>query len=75
MAQEFRKSLVGELGRDVLAVGGISILQHHSFKDNILPSGLLKLIANTIGDLLIGRTHLCGINLAAAELALNGVKG
>jgi hypothetical protein len=41
---------------------------------NLLSSGLLELLAASVGDLLIGRAHLRGINLAPTELLLDGVE-
>lgn len=41
----------------------------------ILPSELLKLLTSTVGDLLVGRAHLCRVNLSTAILALGAVEG
>lgn len=39
-----------------------------------LPSHLLKLLTGTVGDLLVGRTHLRGVDLATAKLTLGAVE-
>lgn len=69
--------LVGELLRHFLAVGGESLASPHSSTAKIetVPSGLFEPLTSTVGDLLIGRTHLGRVDLAAAELALDGTEG
>jgi hypothetical protein len=39
-----------------------------------LPSSLFELLAAGVGDLLVGRAHLRGVNLAATELLLGSVE-
>lgn len=39
-----------------------------------LPSGLLELATDSIGSLLVLRTVLLGVDLAAAELALDSIE-
>lgn len=39
-----------------------------------LPSGLLELVTSTVGDLLVGRAHLGGVDLATTELLLDGIE-
>jgi hypothetical protein len=41
---------------------------------DILSSGLLELLATSVGNLLVGRAHLRGVDLTAAVLGLDRIK-